>query len=467
MLEIITANEMKQAEAACGIPPAQLMEAAGASVAQKIIAVFKPCPVLVLCGPGNNGGDGFVAARHLARAGWPVRVACTVKKNNAEPLNSNLPLKDAGLVVDAIFGTGAHGDLPPEIVTLFDKIRAKNIPVAAVAVPSGIDATTGAVADGVLRAALTVTFCRKKIAHVILPSKPLCGAVHVAEIGITDDRFTGDLFENHPALWIADFPLPGAGTHKYDRGHAVVLGGAARTGAACLAAAAAQKAGAGLVTIAAPAAAKTVYQCYRASLIVDAWDTVEDLKGILRDPRRNVFILGPGAGEAREAIDAALSFGRPAVLDGDVFTLYAGDAAALFAKLSDKHVLTPHEGECERLFGHLSGDKIERARKAAKTSGAVVVLKGHDTVIAGPGGAALVNTNAPPTLATAGSGDVLAGLIGGLMAQGMPSFMAAGAGVWLHAKAAQIYGPGLVADDIISNINQSLRYLFTSPSENT
>jgi NAD(P)H-hydrate epimerase len=481
MLEILTAEQSKQADALTisgGVPGIKLMEAAGAAVARAIIDKFEPRGVLVLCGPGNNGGDGFVAARALKKAGWAVRLACLVKKNTlkgdaalaakewdgeTEALNSNLSLKDSGLVIDAVFGTGFHDALAPEIITLFDKIRAKKVPVIAVDIPSGVDAA------GALKADITVTFTRRKLAHTLYPSKAMCGAVHVAQIGVTDETIamTGArIFENHPALWASDFPLPSPTFNKYDRGHVFVAGGAERTGAACLAAHAAQKIGAGVVSIACPKESASVYRSYRASLMVDAWGNLEDFKSTLRDPRKNTIVLGPGLGhDMKEYTDAALSFGKGGVLDADIFTIYKSNPQELFEKISEKYLLTPHEGEFARLFPDLAGSKVERALAAAKLSKAIVLLKGPDTVIAAPDGTAIINTWAPPTLATAGSGDVLAGFIGGLIAQKMPPFMAAAAASWLHADAAGKYGYGLTAEDIISSLNQSLNGLFgvTSP----
>lgn len=489
MFEVLTAEEMKQADAAAiagGTPGIRLMEQAGAAVARQIQDRFQPVPALVLCGPGNNGGDGFIAAAQLKKAGWQVRVACLVKKTelkgdaalackqwdgDIESLNSNLSLKDTGLVVVAIFGTGLARALDPELITLFDKIRAKKIPVTAVDLPTGLDATTGAISPGTLPADLTVTFTRKKLAHVLLPGKTICGRVHVAIIGITDQTVAGlktSVFENDPALWLKDFPIPRMESHKYDRGHAVIYGGEIRTGAACLAAAAAQKIGAGLVTIASRHPSLHTYQLYRASIMVDAWHEREEFKALLRDERRNVALAGPGAGaddNLRESVEDILGFNKSAVFDADVFTLFKDNPKEFFAKLSPaKHVLTPHEGEFSRIFGHIEGHKTERVRKAAKLANAVILLKGSDTIIAAPDGTAVINTNAPSTLATAGSGDVLAGLIAGLMAQGMPPFMAACAAVWLHGETARGYGLGLTAEDIINQLPQSLNRLFRPPS---
>lgn len=490
MFEILTTTETAKADAATisqGIAGIQLMSTAGASVAHEIIRQFKPCPVLFLCGPGNNGGDGFITAQQMKKEGWAVRVACMVKRTalkgdaalaaqkwegEVESLNSNLSVHQTGLIVDAIFGTGFDRTLAPELIILFDKIRTRKIPVIAVDVPTGMNAEAGTVDPGTLKAHTTVTFTRKKTGHVLLPGKTFCGKVIVAGVGITDQTVAAletTCFENHPGLWLKNFPLPSTDGHKYARGHAVVYGGAKRTGAACLAAAAAQKIGAGLVTLASPKEALPVYATYRASIMVDECNTVEDLKTILRDERKNAILIGPGAGindTLRQSVDALLSLNKSGVLDADVFSVYQKTPKDLFAKLSPRYVLTPHEGEFERLFGAMEGHKLERARKAAKISNAIVLLKGSDTVIAAPDGAAVVNTNAPSTLATAGSGDVLAGMITGLIAQGMPPFMAAAAAVWLHGEAALSYGLGLTAEDLISQISQTLNRLYGLPRDN-
>lgn len=484
MFEILSVEEMKKADVgaiADGIAGLSLIETAGTALAHNILNSFEKQNVLFLCGSGNNGADGFAAAHVLKKNGWAVRLACLVKKTalkndaalaaqkwdgDVENLNSNLSLKETGLVVDAVFGTGFNGALDPEIITLFDKIRAKKITVVAADIPSGMNATTGAIAAGTLHADMTVTFCRKKIAHVLQPSRKFCGKIYLAEIGIRDDIIAGletSLFENNPALWLKDFPIPDVENNKFDRGHVVVYGGAKRTGAACLAAQAAQKIGAGLVTITSKPESRVIYSSCRASIMVDEWATLEDFKSILRDERKNTLVLGPGGGDSlKDIVDAALGFNKSAVLDADVFTAYKDSPQELFSKLSPHHhVLTPHEGEFERLFGKIKGSKLDRARSAAKLANAIILLKGSDTVIAAPDGTAIINTNAPPTLATGGSGDVLAGLIAGLMAQKMPPFMAASAACWLHAETARIHGLGLTAEDIIYRIIQALNSLFT------
>lgn len=484
MFEILTPHEMQKAEAsaiASGINSFQLMLSAGASVAELIKKNFQQTPVLVLCGKGKNGGDGFVAATQLQKEGWPVRVACLVKKTTLktealqaakewpgaiEDLNSNLSIKDTGLIIDAVFGTGFSGSFPPELSTLFDKVRNKNISVVAIDLPSGLDSASGSIADGTLSATMTITFSRKKRGHLLLPGKSFCGKVCVADIGIPDKIISDAspaVFENHFGLWLKSFPIPKQDTHKYARGNVCIYGGKKRTGAACLAAAAAQKTGAGAVTILSSPETESIYRQYRASLMVDTFSNSEELKNVLRDERKNVFVLGPGAGTedaVKESIDLALSFNKSFVLDADIFSLYKNNSKELFDKLSPKCVLTPHMGEFERLFPDIVGNKVEKAQKAAKVSNSIVVLKGSDTVIAAPDGTAVINSNAPPTLAIAGSGDILAGFIAGLIAQGMPSFMAACAACWLHGETAKNYGFCLTPEDIISNVNHTLNKLF-------
>lgn len=485
MFEILTAEQMKNADLqaiAQGIPAISLIETAARGLADIIKKNYEtPRPILFLNGPGNNGADGWIAAQLLKNDGWDVRVACTVRKtalkNDAKEaaakwdgdvaeLNSNLALKDTAIIVDCIYGTGYSGSLPPEIGALFDKIRQRKLSVVAADVPSGLNATTGIASEGTLIADLTVAFCRKKIAHVTLPGKAFCGRISVATVQIPDDVITAQgatVFENVPGLWLKDFPLPGPHSHKYERGHVLVYGGD-KMGAACLGAGAAQRAGAGLVSILSAPENKIVFESYRASIMTEQWKTEEEFKTILRDERRNTLLLGPGAGNPEKlkmAVETALALNKSIVLDADIFSVFKDNPKELLTKLSvDKHILTPHEGEFVRFFGEMEGTRLERARKAAKLANAVIVFKGSDTIIAGPDGTAVVNTNAPSTLATAGSGDVLAGLAAGLMAQGMAPFMAACAGVWLHAETARNFGLGLTAEDIINLMPQILNRLF-------
>ncbi len=465
-MEVLSVAEMYRADAltiAGGRPGEVLMEAAGFAVARELRKRFRACRVAILCGPGNNGGDGFVVARLLARAGYAVRLALLGDAVNlkgdaglmaqrwrgaVEPLSVDV-LARADVVVDALFGAGLARPLEGVVREVIEEIGRRALPVIAVDVPSGVDGDTGAILGCAPQALATITFFRKKPGHLLLPGRMRCGEVVVADIGIPDAvlaEVEPPVAENTPALWRGSFPWPAPDGHKYARGHLLVVGGAAMTGAARLAARAARRVGAGLVTIAAPPEALAVYRAGEPGTIVgslDGWG------GLLADQRKNALVLGPGAGAGiRERVLDALKAGKAALLDADALTAFSDDPRALFRHLSPHVVLTPHDGEFARLFGPVPGCRLERARQAAGRAGAVVLLKGADTVIAHPDGRAVINANAPPWLATAGSGDVLAGLIGGLLAAGQGAFEAAAAGVWLHGAAAQAAGPGLIAEDL-------------------
>lgn len=429
-----------------------LMEAAGRAVARAVRARIPPCRTLVLCGPGNNGGDGYVAARLLAHQGWPVAVAALAPPRAGSdaataaarwhgPMVPFLPEEAAraSLVLDAVFGAGLARDVDPAVAA----VLAAAPRVVAIDVPSGIDGATGAVRGFAPRAAFTVTFFRRKPGHLLLPGRTHCGETLLADIGLPAAVLASvrpTAFANGPALWT--LPRPGAASHKYTRGHVTILGGAAMTGATRLAADAARHAGAGLVTIAAPAAAAAIYRAGSPGTIVSD----DPIQALLADPRRTVWVCGPGLGPeaAAAALPLLLAAGRHVVADADSFTACAGRPEAL----AGAAVLTPHLGEFTRVFGAPGPDRLAAARAAATGTGAVVLLKGADTIIAAPDGRAAINANAPPWLATAGAGDVLAGIVAGLLAQGMPPWEAAAAAAWWHGAAANAVGPGLVAEDL-------------------
>lgn len=480
---VLTAREAGRADALAaeaGVPGTALMEAAGAAVAEAVAARWSPRPVAVLCGPGNNGGDGFVAARRLAEAGWPVRLGLLGERSDlagdaawaasrwAGAVEAADPalLDGAALAVDALFGAGLSRPLDGVARRLVQAMRLGPAEVVAVDVPSGVDGDTGAVRGDAAPAALTVAFFRKKPGHLLFPGRGLAGEVVVADIGIPAsvlDAIRPAAFENGPALWLGRLPRPRADGHKYDRGHAVVLGGAQMTGAARLAARAARRIGAGLVTVAAPADAFFVYAAGDPGTIVHPVRRTSDWTDYIADPRRDAVLLGPGAGltlETRSRVQATLAAGKAAVLDADALSVFGEGPQALFDALGPRCLLTPHEGEFRRLFGDGDGDRLARARGAAARSGAVVLLKGPDTVVAAPDGRAAINANAPPELATAGSGDVLAGVALGLMAQGMDAFDAGCAGAWIHGAAAAEFGPGLIAEDLPEALPKVLRMLW-------
>lgn len=427
------------AAVAAGIPVARLMEAAGRAVARAAIRRFAPCRTLVLCGPGNNGGDGFSAARQLAECGWPIAVATFgVPQGAAADVaqrwhGPRVPFAAAeaaraALVIDAVFGAGLSRDLPDAVAAV---LRAAPR-VLAVDVPSGLDGATGAARGRVRRADSTVTFARLKPGHVLLPGRALCGALELADIGLPDVAIAAaapDTFLNGPGMW--RLPTADPGAHKYQRGSVSVPAGP-MPGAARLAALAARRAGAGLATIVGCA------DVAEAGTIA----TMDTLNQALADPRRVVWVVGPGLGQgAAAALSAVLRAGRQVVADADALR---GNPALLRGCA----VLTPHAGEFARVFGPPGDDQLASVRAASALTGAVVLLKGASTIIAAPDGRAAINANAPPWLATAGSGDVLAGAIAGLLAQGMDPFPAACAGVFLHGAAAAMLGPGLIAEDL-------------------
>jgi NAD(P)H-hydrate epimerase len=468
-MALLRVGQMQEADRlteAAGTSGRDLMQSAGAAVAREAMARWSARPVAVLCGPGNNGGDGFVAASVLASAGWPVRVGLTglleALRGDAafhaarwngpvEPLDSRV-LEGAGLVVDAIFGAGLSRPLETGVVSVLNTARERGVAVVAVDVPSGMMGDTGE-SLGAVQAALTVTFTRKKPGHLLLPGRDLCGALVVADIGTPAsvlEHIDVDTWENDPALWRHRLPRLEASGNKYSRGHALLAGGYPTTGAARMAARAAARVGAGLTTIAVPERGLDVYASALTSIMVRPLAVASDLPRLLEDRRFSACLIGPGAGvgpETREHALAMLGSDRPVVLDADALTVFAQDPQALFGAIRGPCVLTPHEGEFARLFD-ASADKLTRARRASRESGALIVLKGADTVIAAPDGRAIINANAPPTLATGGSGDVLGGMILGLLAQGMDAFDAAAAAVWMHGAAARDFGPGLLAEDL-------------------
>jgi len=463
---------------AAGMPGIALMENAGRAVADAVARRWPVRPLAILCGPGNNGGDAFIAARILAERGWPVRLGLLGKRTalrgdaaiaaerwpGSVELLSATVLDGVSLVVDGIFGAGLARPVEGIAGAVIAATSERRLPVVAIDVPSGVDGNTGEVRGIAPKAALTVTFFRRKPGHLLLPGREHCGEVVLAQIGIPDTvlaRVDPDTVADDPAWWLADFPRPGPDSHKYRRGHALVVGGAAMTGAGRLAAKSAARLGAGLVTVAAPQAVFPIYAGALTGVIVASVADQDGFAALLGDTRRNAALIGPGAGvgvATQAQTLAILAAQKRTVLDADALTAFSDDPGILFAAIRSPCVMTPHEGEFARLFDP-SGSKPERARRAARRSGAVVLLKGADTVVAAPDGRVAINANAPPQLATAGSGDVLAGMVLGLLAQGMEPFAAAAAAAWLHGAAGSRVGPGLVAEDLVEALPAVLNAL--------
>ncbi len=493
MIELLTPDEMGRADQLTiesGTPGYALMEVAGQGVADLLAGLFPPEKrVLVIAGPGNNGGDGFVAARLLHKIGYQVSIALLGDPDRlrgdalraysdldrcdleVQSLDKGL-VEHADVVVDALFGAGLARDITGEAAEVIEAVNKSGKPVIAVDLPSGINGATGQVQGAAFKAVATVTFFRKKPGHLLLPGRTLCGPVKVVDIGIKPevlDKIGPKTFRNSSQLWGERFPVPGESGHKYTRGHAVVFSGpVSSTGAARLCAEAALRSGAGLVTVAAPPAALIVNASHLTSVMVKSVEDADTAENLLTDRRFTAVALGPGFGvgeNTRHYVARILENGRAAVLDADALTSFAERPGDLFQAIlqhsPEKTVLTPHEGEFRKLFSDIDpdGGKLDRARKAALLSGGVVVLKGADTVVASPDGRAAINDNAPPWLATAGSGDVLCGIVCGLLAQSVPAFEAACMGVWMHGACAQRIGPGLVSEDLAPSLRHVIRDL--------
>jgi hydroxyethylthiazole kinase-like uncharacterized protein yjeF len=492
-MEVLTAAEMERADRltiAEGTPGFSLMMSAGQAVAEAAIEMVEEGPILVIAGAGNNGGDGFVSAAELAARGREVSVILLCERDHLQgdaalaargwkypvlPFNPQAIGRPA-LIIDALFGAGLNRSVTGEPHDMIEAINANGAPVLSIDLPSGINGTTGAIMGIAVRATETVTFFRKKPAHLLLPGRIHCGHVIVADIGISDSvlaEIQPKTFENAPAVWRASFPVPRIDGHKYSRGHALIVSGyVASTGAARLSARGSLRAGAGLVTLASPREALSINAAALSAVMVRAVDTAIEFAETLSDKRFNACVIGPGAGIGERTCDfvlTALSAQRALVLDADALTSFAPAPDRLFEaiKASDDSnvVLTPHEGEFPRLFSDISNkhpfrSKLERVRAAAERSGAVVLLKGPDTVVAAPDGRATIAANAPPWLATAGAGDVLSGMIAGLLAQGAPAFEAASIGAWMHGEAAREAGPGLIAEDLPETLPAVFRRLY-------
>ncbi|GGF51896.1 bifunctional NAD(P)H-hydrate repair enzyme [Terasakiella brassicae] len=469
LLSVAQMYEADQRTIESGISGIRLMEAAGSAIAREITTRWSPRKTVILCGPGNNGGDGFVVARLLHNKGWYVRILLLGERDNlkgdaktnadrwpfeTQPFSPD-GIKDADLIVDAVFGAGLVRDVDGIVALTLKAAQQQNVPIIAVDMPSGVDGDSGQILGMAIQADITVTFCRAKTGHYLLPGRTLCGDVIVADIGIQDpiiEQIAPENTKNAPAHL---FPWPKTEGHKFDRGHGVIVGGQQMTGATRLAALCARRVGAGLITIAARGTAYMVYRtCEPGNLVSN-----DNLNEILADPRKNTVLIGPGLGigEGRKAlVKDLLNTDKNLILDADALTMLAGHN---WQNRAGETLLTPHEGEFKRLFPDITGSKLERARQAAHQSKATVLLKGPDTVIAAPDGRCTINTTGTPWLATAGSGDSLAGICLGLICQGLNSYDGACLGTWLHGKCAETGGVGLISEDISTLLPEVLKTL--------
>ncbi|MGO1160350.1 NAD(P)H-hydrate dehydratase [Brucella pseudogrignonensis] len=487
MFELLTPEQMSRADAITidsgNRDGFSLMLAAGHAIADVARNMFPAQgPIAILCGPGNNGGDGYVAAQFLIEAGREVICFGTKQpregsdamsalhfyKGEVHRLSAMVPADFVG-IIDALYGAGLSRPVDGVEARIIDRVNASDIPVLAVDLPSGISGFNGRVLGNGINARATVTFFRKKPGHLLQPGRTHCGVLHVADIGILDnvlDKIAPNTFENVAELWRDQLPTLSINSHKYSRGHVVVFSGPAHsTGAARLSAMAAARSGAGAVTLLSPPDAVATNATHMTSIMVRETRSIKDIEAFLIDRKVAACVLGPGYGRAAFARDHALmilsaansraEYLKGLVLDADGLTAFEEKPEQLFNEKHSDHtalVLTPHEGEFRRLFPDIAANnetsKPVKARQAAKRANAVVIYKGPDTVIAAPDGRAAINANGTPLLATAGSGDVLAGIICGLLSQGMPAFEAACAAVWIHADAARRFGHGLIAEDL-------------------
>ena len=480
ILTVAQHSEIDRLTVLSGARMLDLMENAGRQVANEVAKRWSPRRTTVFCGPGNNGGDGYVTARHLQARGFQVEVvvfgdhghASVEAKHMAKAWGGGIkhfkpsePIH-AELVVDAIFGAGLSRGLAPDLSQLFEDIFMADVPIVAVDVPSGVHGDKACFLPGTQpwSATLCVTFFRKKPAHVLYPAHKHCGEIVCADIGIGDGMLEAlaqlplvdaDSSRRCEEISWPDLPELSAGAHKHQRGHCFVLSGPpTMTGAARLAARSALRAGSGLVTVIGSADAVHILAAHLTSVMVRKLEDANSIADMLKDPRPASFVLGPGAGKSaatKQLVLEVLAAQKPIVLDADALTVFEKSPSELLSKLHDKAVLTPHVGEFERLFPGLlasSSNRVEATRAAAARSNAIILLKGPDTVVADPQGAVGINVNAPPFLATAGSGDVLAGIIGGLLAQAVPAFKAAKFGAFFHGECGRLAGPGLIAEDL-------------------
>lgn len=473
MTPLLSADEMRAAEAAwfaAGHDSFALMQTAAAKVADRAAERAPPGgQVLVLAGPGNNGGDGFVAAHLLRERGFAVRVIAPLGAGKGDAARAaalwNGPVDarfaPADLIIDALFGIGGGRPLSGAAAELVSEANASGVPILAVDIASGVDADSGAVAGPAVLAAETISFHTAKPGHWLQPGRRHRGRLTVADIGLPPTE--AQQWLNGPDLW--RLPHPTAETHKYARGGALVWSGPAlMTGASRLSATAALRVGAGAVMLAGAADALMVQAAHVTAVMLHAADA-DGFARLLADAKWRAACIGPGGGPlARDVATAALGAGKALVLDADALTAFAGDAPHL-ARLIGRHprpaILTPHEGEFALLFRDISGSKLDRARTAARASGATIILKGADSVIAAPDGRAAIQPDAPPWLATAGSGDVLAGLATGLLAQGMAGFEAACAATFLHAEAGRQLGAGLISEDLAGPVLREILARFS------
>ncbi len=465
-----------------GLSSLELMENAGTAVSDFIRVNYKPSYVLVICGSGNNGGDGLVVARKLRASKWKVKVLMindtNLSKDNMFMLDqwrgdniskeSISEIYNAEIIVDAIFGAGLNRNLDPFNCELFSAVNQSKAKIISIDLPSGVNGETGKIMNSVIKADTTLSFLRKKIGHLLLPGKEYCGEVYIKDIGTPKsimENFKFNFWENEPNLWIQEIKPPNFYSHKYSRGYSVINSGCfGSTNAAKLAAESSLRIGSGVVAVCCDRECINSFSTSKSSLIIKETNNIDQFIETISDNRCTAVLVGPGNGinnHTYSCVIEARKLLKSCVIDADAISVFQNDPSSLFDITDYNCVITPHEGEFEKIFPSLKGNKVDRVKEAAKSSGAVIVLKGSDTLICSPDGRVVFNSCAPSTLATAGSGDVLAGIILGLLSQGVDPFFGSCAAVWIHSKAAKLFGYGLIADDLIDLIPRTLNNLFS------
>ena len=491
MINLFTSKEVKNLDELSvkhGVSLSKLMENAGNASFQVIVDRIIPDlsnfnnRITVLCGPGNNGGDGFVIAKKLIEKNFDVKVCSPFNKNsfNSTALEkleiSNFDLlevsqdlfKNSDLIIDALFGIGLNRDIDKKLIDLIDLINKEKNYVVSIDIPSGLVTDTGEKKPTSINADHTITFQSPKPCHFLLPGKINTGELSVVDIGVPEQIFEGvkkssNIFLNTSDLWKNYFPWPKEYDHKYSRGHLLVQSGDQfSTGASRLASLSALRIGAGVVTLASSDEAALINASHLTSVMVKNISNISNFINFAKNRKVTSLLIGPGCGVTDYTKKLSLNvieLGLPVVLDADALSVFKNDPDELFSsikKYNDRVILTPHEGEFNRIFKDRKGSKLSAASDAAKLSGATIIYKGNDTVISNPDGLLAISDKSSPFLATAGSGDILAGICAGLLSQGMNSFFAACAGQWFHKKIGEIPRPGMIADDMPAIIENFL-----------
>ncbi len=463
-----------------GISENELIKRAGKKIAEKIACEFYNKNIIFLCGKGNNGKDGVVAAKYLILKGFNVSIYLFSNNknkiniydfdNNIIPQISSLTLgvlKKFSLIVDALIGVGKNKVIKGKLAEIIKLVNHTKRKVVSIDVPSGLDCNSGLVDKNTIKSDLTITFEKFKPGHFLLPGREYCGNVVLYSIKIPKKihrRIKTNVYANNPSLWISSLPTSTYMDYKSKKGHVVMLGGKKDyLGAARLASYSALRAGVGLATIMVNEKHVSLYSkdLFAPMIHPIKSNSSSELLNFYNKTNANTIVIGPGLGEEYDIgkiLDVSIARSKNIVLDADALNYFEGKANKLkkiIKNCKNNLVLTPHEGEFKKLFGDFRMAKIERAKYVSKFLQSVVILKGSDTIIASPDNRISINYNAPPSLATAGSGDVLAGIVGGLLAQGVKSFEAASIAVWIHGHAASLFGKGLIADDLIDLIPQA------------